>query len=98
MSHLAYLAYLVMATGGMLTVCFFRGILNRRLLRAVLVTVPLFFAFDMFGVARGWFATEPSLNVWILPGGVSIEEIIDLAFLTVLAVDLSLGFREVRRA
>lgn len=96
MSHFAYLAYLVIATGGMLAVCAWRGILNPRLLRAVLVTVPLFLAFDAFGVARGWFATEPSLNVWILPGGVSIEEVINLAFLTVLSVDLSLGFRMVR--
>ena len=96
MSHFAYLAYLVIATGGMLAICAWRGILNRRLLRAVLVTVPLFFAFDTFGVARGWFSTEPTLNVWILPGGVSIEEIINLAFLTVLSVDLSLGFRSVR--
>jgi hypothetical protein len=96
MSHFAYLAYLVVATGGMLAVCAWRGILNRRLLQAVLVTVPLFVAFDLLGVARGWFSTEPSLNVWILPGGVSVEEIINLAFLTVLSVDLSLGFRGVR--
>ena len=93
MSHVAYLAYLVVATGGMLAVCALRGILHRQLLRAVLVTVPLFFAFDIVGVARGWFSTEPSLNVWILPGGVSIEEIINLAFLTILSVDLSLRFR-----
>lgn len=96
MSHFAYLAYLVVATGGMLAVCAWRGILDRRLLRAVLVTVPVFLAFDIVGVARGWFSTDPSLNVWILPGGASIEEVINLAFLTVLSIDLSLGVRRGR--
>lgn len=96
MSHFAYLAYLVVMLSSMLVVCAARGILDRRLLRAVLITVPIFFVFDAFGVARGWFYTEPSLNVWILPGGISIEEVINLAFLTLFAIALSLGFRKVR--
>lgn len=96
MSHFAYLAYLVAALSGMLVLCALRGILDRRLLRAVLITVPIFFVFDAFGVARGWFYAAPSLNVWILPGGISIEEVINLAFLTALAIDLSLGFRRLR--
>ena len=94
MSHFAYLAYLLIASSGMLVICAWRGILDRRLLRALLITVPIFLLFDALGVARGWFYTEPSLNVWILPGGISIEEVINLSFLTVLAIDLSLGFRK----
>lgn len=96
MSHFAYLAYLVVMLSSMLVVCAARGILGRRLLRALLVTLPIFLVFDGFGVARGWFYTEPSLNVWILPGGISIEEVINLAFLTLFAIELSLGFRKVR--
>jgi hypothetical protein len=98
MSHFAYLAYLLVTLAGMLAVCAWRGILNQRLLRAVLVTVPLFFLIDAVGVARGWFYTAPSLNVWILPGGVSLEEVINLVFLTILSVDLSLGFMRRRHA
>jgi hypothetical protein len=79
----------------MLVVCARRGILDRRLLRAGVITVTLFLVFDAFGVARGWFYTEPSLNVWILPGGISIEEVINLAFLTLFAIELSLGFRQI---
>ena len=96
MSHFAYLAYLLVALSSMLVVCAWRGILDRRLLRAVLITVPIFVVFDAVGVARGWFYTEPSLNVWILPGGISIEEVINLAFLTVFAIELSVGFRRAR--
>ena len=94
MSHVGYLAYLVIASSGVLVICAWRGILNRRLLRALFITVPIFLLFDALGVARGWFYTEASLNVWILPGGISIEEVINLAFLTILAIDLSLGFRK----
>ena len=98
MSRFAYLAYLVIASGGMLAVSRWRGHLDGRLLRAVLVTVPLFLIFDVVGVARGWFYTSASLNVWILPGGVSLEEVVNLAFLTILSVDLAQGFTRRRHA
>jgi hypothetical protein len=97
MSHFAYLAYLVIAVVAILAEGAWMGILDRRLVRSILVTVPLFFAFDLIGVARGWFYTDPGLNIWVLPGGVSVEEVINLAFLTVFAVALSLGFRRWRR-
>jgi hypothetical protein len=96
MGHFAYLAYLVIALAGITAIAFRRGILDHRLVRAVLVTVAVFFLFDTIGVARGWFYTAPSLNVWILPGGVSIEEVIDLVFLTVLSIELSFGIRRRR--
>lgn len=95
MSHFGYLAYLLVMLSSMVVVCAARGILDRRLLRALLVTLPIFLVFDGVGVARGWFYTGPSLNVWILPGGISIEEVINLAFLTLFAIELSLGFRKV---
>jgi hypothetical protein len=96
MSHVAYFAYLVIAVGAMLAEAARMGILDRRLVRSLLVTVPLFFLFDLLGVARGWFYTDPSLNIWVLPGGVSVEELINLAFLTLFSVALSLGFRRWR--
>jgi len=96
MSHFAYLAYLVIAVAAIVAETARMGILDRRLLRSLLITVPFFFVFDLLGVARGWFYTDPSLNVWVLPGGVSLEEIINLAFLTVFSVALSRGFRQAR--
>jgi hypothetical protein len=97
MSRFAYLAYLVIAVGAILAEGAWMGILDRRLVRSLLVTVPLFFVFDLLGVARGWFYTSPSLNIWVLPGGVSVEELVNLAFLTTFSVTLSLGFRRWRR-
>lgn len=96
MSHFAYLAYLVIAVAAIVAEGARMGILDRRLVRSLVITVPFFFLFDLLGVARGWFYTDPSLNIWVLPGGVSLEEIINLAFLTVFSVALSLGFRQAR--
>jgi hypothetical protein len=96
MSRFAYLAYLVVSVSGMLAMCAWMGTLDRRMLRALLVTIPIFFVFDLVGVARGWFYTDPRLNVWILPGGVSVEEVINLGFLTVLSVVLAADFRRWR--
>jgi lycopene cyclase domain-containing protein len=98
MSRIAYLAYLIVMSGGMLVGCRRLGILDRRLLRAVALTVAVFFVFDLVGVARGWFHTDPALNLWILPGGVSIEEVINLMFLTALSVVLAQGWRWWRHA
>ena len=96
MSHFAYLAYLVIAVGAIVAEGARMGILDRRLVRSLVITVPFFFVFDLLGVARGWFSTDPSLNIWVLPGGVSLEEIINLVFLSVFSVALSLGFRQAR--
>jgi hypothetical protein len=98
MSRIAYLAYLVVMSGGILVGCRRLGILDRRLLHAVGFTIAVFFAFDLVGVARGWFYTDPALNLWILPGGVSIEEVINLMFLTALSVVLAQGWRRWRHA
>lgn len=97
MTRFAYLAYLLVAAGAMLAESARMRLLDFRLLRALLVTMPIFLAFDALGVARGWFETDPKLNLWILPGGISVEEVINLAFLTMLSVALSLGFRRLRR-
>jgi hypothetical protein len=96
MGRFAYLAYLAISVGSVLAICAWLGTLDRRMLRAVLVTVPIFFVFDLVGVARGWFYTDPSLNVWILPGGVSIEEVINLGFLTLFSVALAADLRRWR--
>jgi len=96
MSHFAYLAYLVIAVGAMLAGTARLGILDGRLLRSIVITVPFFFLFDLLGVARGWFYTDASLNIWVLPGGVSLEELINLAFLTMFSVALSVGVRRWR--
>ncbi len=53
MSRFAYLAYLVVSSSSMLVIAGWRGILDRRLDRALLITVPTFVVFDAFGVARG---------------------------------------------
>jgi hypothetical protein len=96
MGRFAYLAYLAISFGSMLAICAWLGTLDRRMLRALLVTVPIFFVLDLVGVARGWFYTDPSLNVWILPGGVSIEEVINLGFLTLFSVALAADLRRWR--
>ncbi|MDQ6637043.1 MAG: hypothetical protein M3Y62_04560 [Candidatus Dormibacteraeota bacterium] len=59
---------------------------GRRLVRAVLITVPLFLAFDVMGSARGWFASDPRLNSVIFPPGIPLEEPILLGFLTLVSV------------
>jgi lycopene cyclase domain-containing protein len=98
MSRIAYLAYLIVMSGGMLVGGGRLRILDARLLRSIIVTVPIFLVFDLVGVARGWFYTDPALNLWILPGGVSIEEVINLMFLTALSVVLAQGWRRWRHA
>ncbi|MDQ6898610.1 MAG: lycopene cyclase domain-containing protein [Candidatus Dormibacteraeota bacterium] len=59
---------------------------GRRLIRALLITVPVFLAFDVFGSVRGWFASDRRLNSVIFPPGIPLEEPILLGFLTLLSV------------
>jgi hypothetical protein len=97
MVRFAYLGYLVLATAGMLLESIRMRILDHRLVRSLLLTMAVFLAFDAVGVARGWFQVNPELNLWVLPGGISIEEVINLAFLTIFSIALSLGFRRQSR-
>jgi hypothetical protein len=61
---------------------------GHRLLRAMAVTVPIFLALDAAGAARGWFRSNPALNLAIVPPGISLEEPLLLAFLVLLSVVL----------
>jgi lycopene cyclase domain-containing protein len=70
---------------------------GRRLLRALLVTVPLFLGFDAAGAARGWFHSNPRLNVLIFPPGIPLEEPILLGFLTLLSVVIWKGVQRAGR-
>jgi hypothetical protein len=74
-----------------------RSITTRRLLRTMAVTVPLFLAFDVLGAARGWFASDPRLNVLIVPPGVPLEEPLLLAFITLVSISFLEAFRKSRR-
>jgi lycopene cyclase domain-containing protein len=65
----------------------------RRVLRTVAVTVPLFLAFDVLGAARGWFASDPRLNLLIIPPGVPVEEPLLLAFITLVSISFLEAFR-----
>jgi lycopene cyclase domain-containing protein len=68
----------------------------RRVLRTMAVTVPLFLAFDLLGAARGWFASDPRLNLLIIPPGVPIEEPLLLAFITLVSISFLVAFRRYR--
>jgi len=65
------------------------GVLGGRLVRAVLVTVPLFLVFDAVGASRGWFASNPHLNSVIFPPGIPLEEPILLGFLVLISITIS---------
>lgn len=77
------------ATGVALAACRLRlDVAAHRLLRAAAVTVPVFLVLDAIGAARGWFRSNPELNVAILPPGISLEEPLLLSFLVLLSVVL----------
>ncbi len=67
------------------------GVTGRRLVRAILVTLPLFLCFDLVGASRGWFHSNPHLNSVIFPPGIPLEEPILLAFLTMISIALWRG-------
>lgn len=88
MIRFAYLAALILSWAGVLILDrrLRLGVAGTRLVRCILVTVPLFLVFDGFGAARGWFASNPGLNSVILPPGIPLEEPVLLAFLCLLSV------------
>ncbi|HEX4212674.1 MAG TPA: lycopene cyclase domain-containing protein [Candidatus Dormibacteraeota bacterium] len=97
MIRFAYLAALLIAWAGVLILDgrLRLGVTGGRLVRCILVTVPLFLVFDGVGTARGWFASNPRLNSLIVPPGIPLEEPVLLAFLCLLSVVLR---RVARRA
>lgn len=64
------------------------GVSRHRLLRAIALTVPVFLVLDAAGAARGWFRSNPDLNVAIVPPGISLEEPLLLSFLVLLSIVL----------
>ncbi|MDA8332617.1 MAG: hypothetical protein M0027_15715 [Candidatus Dormibacteraeota bacterium] len=85
-----YLAALVLSWGGVLWLGFRvrLGLEPRRVLRAMVLTVALFLAFDAAGVLRGWFRSSPTYNVVFFPPGIPLEEPVLLGFLVLLSVSL----------
>lgn len=93
----AYLTVLLLSVAGVVFVVrrFHLNVDSRLALRAVALTVPLFLVVDAIGAARGWFFSNPSLNIAIFPPGISIEEPILLGFLAFLSIVL---YRALARA
>ncbi len=102
--RLAYLALLLVSVVGVVALDrrFGAGVTRRaslpRLARAAGTVLVVFLAFDLVGVVRGWFATEPARVVLLLPPGIPLEEPILLAFLALLSVAMYAAFRGERRA
>ncbi len=92
-----YLTALILSWSGVIFLARRAGseVVGRRLLRALLVTVPLFLVFDAAGAARGWFRSNPHLNSVIFPPGIPLEEPILLGFLTLISVAIWQGVRRV---
>jgi hypothetical protein len=93
MTRYLYLATITLSTAGVLFLGRRLGLgaSGPRLLRAVAVTVAVFLAIDALGAARGWFRSDPHLNLAILPPGISIEEPFLLAFLVLVSITLWRG-------
>jgi hypothetical protein len=93
MTRYLYLAAITSSTAGVLFLGrrLRLGASGPRLLRAIAVTVPVFLAIDALGVARGWFRSDPHLNVAILPPGISVEEPFLLTFLVLVSIALWRG-------
>lgn len=90
-----YLAAILIGAAGVLALnrTFRTGVLSLRLLGTIVVTVPLFLIFDTVGAARGWFSSNPHLNLLIVPPGIPLEEPVLLAFLTLVSISLLQGVR-----
>ena len=99
MMHPLYLGAILLSAAGVLflNIQFRTGVVSRQLVRTVLITVPIFLVFDLIGSARGWFYSNPHLNLLILSPGIPIEEPVLLAFLTLVSVSLLQGARRVMR-
>lgn len=98
-THPLYLITILVSAAGILALNWVldTGVLSRRLMWTVTVTVPLFLIFDIVGSARGWFQSNPHLNVLIVPPGIPLEEPILLAFLAVVSISLWQGTRKLVR-
>ena len=90
MTRYAYLAILLLSFGGVAYVIrrFGLKVDSRLVLPAVALTVPVFLLVDTIGAARGWFFSNPQLNIAIFPPGISLEEPVLLAFLAFLSIVL----------
>ena len=90
MTRYAYLAILLLSFAGVAFVIRrFRLKVDLWLvLPAVALTVPVFLLVDAIGAARGWFFSNPQLNIAIFPPGISLEEPVLLAFLAFLSIAL----------
>jgi lycopene cyclase domain-containing protein len=99
MERALYLLTIVVGIAGvtMLARRYVEGIFSTRLVRAVVVTVSLFLLFDALGAWRGWFASNPHLNILIVPPGIPLEEPVLLSFLTFLSLALWQGARRTAR-
>lgn len=62
------------------------GVVGARLVVPVAVVEVAFLAFDLVGVVRGWFASEPDRVVAIVAPGIPLEEPLLLAFLAGFAI------------
>jgi len=98
MIRVLYLTAILVSFTGVLALDrrWLRCIAPRRVLRTVAVTVPLFLAFDVLGAARDWFASDPRLNLLIIPPGIPVEEPLLLAFITLVSISLLEAFRKSR--
>ena len=98
MIRILYLMAILVSFAGVLALDrrWLRCIAPRRVLRTMAVTVPLFLVFDVLGAARGWFASDPRLNLLIIPPGVPVEEPLLLAFITLVSISFLEAFRRSR--
>lgn len=90
LTRFLYLCALVVSASGVVVLAsrLGLGVSWRRLVVAVALTVPVFLGVDAIGAARGWFRSNPALNVAIFPPGISLEEPLLLAFLVLISVSL----------
>jgi apolipoprotein N-acyltransferase len=64
------------------------GLWSRATAAAIVAVEVAFLAFDAIGSAGGWFASNPTWVVAIVPPGIPPEEPLLLAFITVWAIVL----------
>lgn len=99
MRHLAYLAVLAFCLLGTLPLELVIGVRvyrrPRRLLLTLLPVVVVFMVWDLYAVASGHWAFDPTQTLGlVLPGGVPLEE---LLFFVVVPTCAVLAFEAVRR-
>jgi hypothetical protein len=62
------------------------GLWSRATAAAILVVEVAFLVFDAVGAAGGWFASNPTWVIAVVPPGIPPEEPLLLAFITVWAL------------